>query len=217
MQKEVLGGWEPSERYPDPAITSLDPSFLKYRVFNASIERLATGMRWSEGPVWFGDARCLLWSDIPNNRMMQWDETTGRTSVFRFPSNYSNGNTRDRQGRLVTCEHDSRRVTRTEYDGTITVLIDKFDGKTAQLAERRRRQVRRLDLVHRSAARHLRQLRGASRDPGTADQCLSPRSEDRARDRRGRRHQAERPVLLAGRAQDVHRRLLRPAARDPRL
>jgi gluconolactonase len=125
----AFGGWEPSERYPDPAITALDPSFLKYRVFNASIERLATGMRWSEGPVWFGDARCVLWSDIPNNRMMRWDETTRRASVFRSPSNYSNGNTRDRQGRLVTCEHDARRVTRTEYDGTITVLIDKFDGK----------------------------------------------------------------------------------------
>src|SRR5215471_7886959 len=125
----TLGGWEPSERYPDPAIKVLDPSFLKYRVFNASIERLVTGMRWSEGPVWFGDARCVLWSDIPNNRIMRWDEETGRTSVYRKPSNYSNGNTRDRQGRLVTCEHDARRVTRTEYDGTITVLIDKFDGK----------------------------------------------------------------------------------------
>ena len=71
----------------------------------------------------------MLWSDIPNNRIMRWDEATGRASVFRKPSNYSNGNTRDRQGRLVTCEHDARRVTRTEYDGTITVLIDKFDGK----------------------------------------------------------------------------------------
>jgi gluconolactonase len=125
----VFGGWEPSERYPDPAVKILDPSFSKYRVFSASVERLATGMRWSEGPVWFGDARCVIWSDIPNNRMMRWDEATGRTNVFRSPSNYSNGNTRDRQGRLVTCEHDARRVTRTEYDGTITVLIDKFDGK----------------------------------------------------------------------------------------
>jgi gluconolactonase len=86
-------------------------------------------MRWSEGPVWIGDARCVLWSDIPNNRMMRYDEETGAVSVFRKPSNYSNGNTRDRQGRLVTCEHDTRRVTRTEYDGTITVIADKFDGK----------------------------------------------------------------------------------------
>ncbi len=125
----TLGGWEPSEAYPDPAVKTLDPSFLKYRVFNASVERLATGMRWSEGPVWFGDARCVLWSDIPNNRIMRWDEETGRLSVYRKPSNNANGNTRDRQGRLVTCEHDARRITRTEYDGTITVLIDKFEGK----------------------------------------------------------------------------------------
>jgi gluconolactonase len=124
-----LGGWEPSERYPDPAIQILDPSFAKYRIAQTSVERLAAGMRWCEGPVYFGDARCLLWSDIPNNRIMRWDEQTARVSVCRRPSNYANGNTRDRQGRLVTCEHDSRRVTRTEYDGSITVLIDKFDGK----------------------------------------------------------------------------------------
>jgi gluconolactonase len=129
MPKVTFGGWEPSERYPDPAIKILDPSFAKYRVPLAGVERLATGMRWSEGPVWFGDARCLLWSDLPNNRIMRWDEETGRTTIFRKPSNYANGNTRDRQGRLITCEHDTRRVTRTEYDGTITVLIDKFDGK----------------------------------------------------------------------------------------
>jgi gluconolactonase len=129
VSKEAFGGWEPSEAYPDPAIRVLDPSFAKYRIFNASIERLATGMRWSEGPVWFGDARCVLWSDIPNNRIMRWDEETGRVSVFRKPSNFANGNTRDRQGRLITCEHDARRVTRTEYDGSITVLIDRFDGK----------------------------------------------------------------------------------------
>jgi len=79
--------------------------------------------------VWFGDARCLLWSDIPNNRIMRWDAETGDVTVFRKPSNYANGNTRDRQGRLVTCEHDSRRVTRTEYDGTMTVVLDCFDGK----------------------------------------------------------------------------------------
>jgi gluconolactonase len=129
MPDATFGAWEASERYPDPAVKILDPSFAKYRVFNTSIERLATGMRWSEGPVWFGDARCVLWSDIPNNRIMRWDEETGRVSVFRKPSSFANGNTRDRQGRLVTCEHDARRVTRTEYDGTVTVLIDKFDGK----------------------------------------------------------------------------------------
>src|SRR5256886_5494117 len=127
--RTALGGWEPSERYPDPAIQILDPSFAKYRIAQTTVERLAGGMRWCEGPVYFGDARCLLWSDIPNNRIMRWDEETGRASVYRKPSNFANGNTSDRQGRLITCEHDTRRVTRTEYDGTITVLIDKFDGK----------------------------------------------------------------------------------------
>jgi len=121
--------WQPSQRYPDPAIQILDPSFAKYRVNAAAVERLATGFRWCEGPVWFGDGRYLLWSDIPNNRIMRWDEETGVTSVFRKPSNNANGNTRDRQGRLVTCEHDARRVTRTEYDGSITVILDRFEGK----------------------------------------------------------------------------------------
>src|SRR5262245_29030975 len=99
----AFGRWEPSERYPDPTIQILDPSFARYRLALASVERIATNMRWCEGPVYFGDARCLLWSDIPNNRIMRWDEETGRVSVFRKPSNNANGNTRDRQGRLVTC------------------------------------------------------------------------------------------------------------------
>jgi gluconolactonase len=125
----AFAGWQPNEMYPDPAVQVLDPSFNKYRLFNASVERLATGMRWCEGPVWIGDARCLLWSDIPSNAIMRWDEETGQTSVFRKPSNNANGNTRDRQGRLITCEHGGRRVSRTEYDGTITTLIDRFEGK----------------------------------------------------------------------------------------
>lgn len=121
--------WEPSQRYPDPRVRIIDPGFAKYRLSLAKVERIATGMRWSEGPVWFGDGRFLLWSDIPNNRIMKWEESTGAVSVFRKPSNNSNGNTRDRQGRLLTCEHDARRVTRTEYDGSITVIADAFDGK----------------------------------------------------------------------------------------
>jgi gluconolactonase len=121
--------WQPATRYPDAAIESLDPRFAKYCVFNAAVERLATGQRWAEGPVWFGDARFLLWSDIPNNRLQRWDEATGTVSTFRQPSNHSNGNTRDRQGRLVSCEHGGRRVVRTEYDGTLSVLVDGFDGK----------------------------------------------------------------------------------------
>lgn len=119
----------PITRYPDPSIIVHDPRFNQYRVGNAAIERLWTGARWCEGPVWFGDMRSLIWSDIPNNRMLRWDEETGEVSVFRKPSNNSNGNTRDRQGRLITCEHGTNRVTRTEHDGTITVLMDSFDGK----------------------------------------------------------------------------------------
>jgi gluconolactonase len=122
-------GWTPAPRYPDPAVISLDPAFDKYRLPLAAVERLATGCRWNEGPVWFGDARCLLWNDIPNNRTMRWDEVTGQVSAHREPSNFANGQTRDRAGRLITCEHGGRRVTRTEYDGTITVLIDRYDGK----------------------------------------------------------------------------------------
>ena len=127
---ERSDAWRPSSRYPDPSVISLDPKFDAIKLPLAGVERLATGCRWSEGPVWFGDGRYLLWSDIPNNKIMRWDEVTGHTSVFREPSNFSNGQTRDRQGRLVTCEHGGRRVTRTEYDGSITVLIDNFEGKS---------------------------------------------------------------------------------------
>ncbi len=121
--------WQPATFYPDPAVRSLHPSFDRYRLALAAVERLATGLRWAEGPVWFGDARHLLVSDIPNNRILKWEEETGAVSVFRKPSGYANGNTRDRQGRLVTCEHGNRRVTRTEHDGSITVLMDRFEGK----------------------------------------------------------------------------------------
>jgi gluconolactonase len=116
-------------RYPDPAIEILDPRFNSYSIKNSTVERLWTGCRWAEGPVWFGDGRYLLWSDIPNNRILRWTEETGEVSVYRSPSNNSNGNTRDKQGRLITCEHDARRVTRTEHDGTVTVLMDRFEGK----------------------------------------------------------------------------------------
>jgi gluconolactonase len=120
----------PSERrYPDPAIRVLDPRFNALRIASASVECLYQGARWSEGPVWFGDGRYLLWSDIPNDRILRWDEESGQVGVFRKSSNNANGNTRDREGRLVTCEHLTRRVTRTEYDGSITVLADRYDGK----------------------------------------------------------------------------------------
>jgi gluconolactonase len=106
----------------------ISPQFRNLILFNAAVETLYTGTRWGEGPVWFGDAQHLVWSDIPNNRMLRWMDGAG-VSLFRSPSNYSNGNTRDRQGRLVTCEHGTRRVTRTEHDGRITVIADSYGGK----------------------------------------------------------------------------------------
>lgn len=106
----------------------IDPAFGRYVMGNAPVKRLATGFDWVEGPVWFGDAGCLLFSDIPNNRILRWSEETG-ISTYRADSNFSNGHTRDLQGRLVSCEHGTRRVTRTEYDGSITVIADGFEGK----------------------------------------------------------------------------------------
>ena len=116
-------------RYPDVAVEVVDSRFNAYRNGNAAVECLYTGTRWAEGPVWFGDFGSLVFSDIPNNRMLRYCEITNSVSVFRQPSNYGNGNTRDLQGRLITCEHLSRRVTRTEYDGSLTVLLDRFEGK----------------------------------------------------------------------------------------
>ncbi|MDW3214677.1 MAG: SMP-30/gluconolactonase/LRE family protein [Ilumatobacteraceae bacterium] len=107
----------------------LDPRFGELFAPHIRVERLWTGARWSEGPAWFAAGRYLVWSDIPNNRMLRYDETDGSVSVFRSPSNNTNGNTVDPQGRLVSCEHLTRRVTRTEHDGSITVVADRFDGK----------------------------------------------------------------------------------------
>jgi gluconolactonase len=107
----------------------IDPRFGALVNGNAHLEQLYTGCRWAEGPAWFGAMRSVVWSDIPNNRMLRYDEAGGTVSVFRNPSNNSNGNTIDRQGRLVSCEHGARRVSRTEHDGRITVIADRFDGK----------------------------------------------------------------------------------------
>jgi gluconolactonase len=107
---------------------TIDPSFKSFVIGNAPVRQIATGFSWTEGPVWFGDANCLLFSDIPNNRIMRWTPGVG-TSVYREPSNFANGHTRDREGRLVTCEHGGRRVTRTELDGSITVIADNYKGK----------------------------------------------------------------------------------------
>lgn len=105
-----------------------DPRFPHMIVGSARLEELYSGCRWAEGPVWFGDANQLLWSDIPNQRILRWTPGGG-VSVFREPSNFANGLTRDRQGRLVACEHGLRRVTRTEPDGTLTVLAERHAGK----------------------------------------------------------------------------------------
>ena len=121
--------FQTQSRYPDPSIEVLDPRFLKLRLFSSSVEQLASGLRWAEGPVWFGDGRYLLLSDIPNNRILRWDDASGHVSVFRAPSHNANGLARDHLGRLLTCEHQTRRITRTEYNGHITVLADRFEGK----------------------------------------------------------------------------------------
>ncbi len=110
-------------------VVVLDPRFKSLFASYVRVERLWTGARWSEGPAWFAAGRYLVWSDIPNNRMLRYIEPSGEVSVFREPSNNSNGNTVDNQGRLVTCEHLTRRVSRTEFDGSIAVLADKWKGK----------------------------------------------------------------------------------------
>ena len=111
------------------SIEILDPRFNACLIGHARIERLWSGARWLEGPVWFAAGRYLLMSDIPNNRILRYDEPGDHVSVFRQPSNNSNGHTVDRQGRLVSCEHLARRVTRTELDGSITVIADSYKGK----------------------------------------------------------------------------------------
>lgn len=125
----MINDWVPSQRYPDPSVVSVSTAFDKYVLKLAKIERLATGFRWCEGPVWIGDQRVLIWSDVPGNVQYRWDEQSGEVSVFRKPSNNGNGNTRDRQGRLLVCEHLTRRVIRVEIDGTHTVIADSFNGK----------------------------------------------------------------------------------------
>ena len=107
----------------------LDERFTKLTLGNVHLEKLYTGCRWAEGPAYFAAGRYLVWSDIPNDRMMRWDETDGSVSVFRSPANNTNGHTVDREGRLVSCEHRGRCVSRTEHDGTRTVLADRFEGK----------------------------------------------------------------------------------------
>src|SRR5580692_8565406 len=119
----------PGSRYPDPHIEVIDKARFKGSPGTGGVERVATGFRWAEGPAYFRGGRYLIFSDIPNNCMIRFLEDDNHTSVFRSPSYNSNGNTTDREGRLVTCEHGGRRVTRTEHDGTITIIADRYNGK----------------------------------------------------------------------------------------
>jgi gluconolactonase len=116
-------------RYPDPDILVLDPRFARIKIGNTPIRRLHTGMLWAEGPAWNGVGKYLIWSDIPNDVQLRWLEDDGHVSVFRNPAGNSNGNTFDREGRQISCEHGNRRVVRYEYDGKTTVLADRFGGK----------------------------------------------------------------------------------------
>ena len=124
-----LARWESPApiRYPDPDILVLDPRFQPLILGHAAIERIATGFRFTEGPAYYGDGRYLLFSDIPNDRLLRWDEITGAVVILRDPAGYPDGNTRDRQGRLITCELGSRTLTRTEQDGAVTVLAAAFE------------------------------------------------------------------------------------------
>jgi len=116
--------FQPNSRLPDESFEILAPEGRELRLFSSCVEQLATGLQWAEGPVWFGDGRYLLLSDIPNDRILRWDDCSGEVSVFRQPAGNANGHARDAQGRLVTCSHGRRAVLRTELDGRETVLAD---------------------------------------------------------------------------------------------
>ena len=209
--------WQPSPRYPDPAVVVVDESFGRYRLPLAKIERLATGFRWAEGPVWLGDTRSLVWSDVPGNRMYRWDEETGATSVFRNPSGHANGNTRDRRG---TAAH--LRARRPQ--GVAHRVRRKGDHadrplrrQAAQFAERHRLQVRPLDLVHRPRLRHSRLLRRRQGRARTPDQRVPPGYIGQGDGRRRGDQPAQRARVLARRVDPLHRRVAFGPEEDPRL
>ena len=132
----------------------IDPRFRHYILGNASLEQLATGFRWIEGLVWMGDWNCLLFEDLPRNRIMRWSEATG-VSIYREPSNYTNGQTRDRQGRLISCSHRGRCLYLTQHDGRVETLVDRHDGRRLNAPNDVAVKSDGTDLVHRSALRHL--------------------------------------------------------------
>lgn len=127
-QNRDFSGQRPT-RYPEPDVVSLDKSFDKIKVGNTTIQRIAQGFLWAEGPAWHGGGKYLVWSDIPNDKQYRWIEEDGHVSVIHQPAGYSNGNTFDYQGRQISCEHGNRRVLRYELSGKTTVLADKFEGK----------------------------------------------------------------------------------------
>jgi gluconolactonase len=127
--RDFRPGASPTTYFTDPDVIAVDPAFEAYVVPNSAIARLWTGALWAEGPAWNALGRYLVWSDIPNNRQMRWLEEDGHVSTFRSPSNYANGNSFDREGRQLACEHLTRRVVRYELDGSATVLADSFEGK----------------------------------------------------------------------------------------
>ena len=127
--RDFSPGAAPTTYFTDPDVLTIEPAFDGLRQPNVSIQRLWTGALWSEGPAWNSQGRYLVWSDIPNNRQMRWMEEDGHVSVFRAPSNNSNGNTFDFQGRQLSCEHLTRRVVRYELDGSATIIASHFDGK----------------------------------------------------------------------------------------
>ena len=190
--------------------------FEKYWIKLSCVERLATGCRWAEGPVYVGDGRYLLWSDIPNNRILKWEEETGAVSVYRKPSNFANGNTRDRQGRLVTCLHGGRSVVRTEYDGSITTIADSFDGKRLNSPN---------DVVVKSDGSIwftdpvfgiLADYEGYKATPEIdANVYRWDPDTKQARHRRRGRARPQRPVLLARREDPLHRR--EPRRAEPQV
>ena len=225
----------PTTYFTDPDVLTVDPAFDGLRQPNAPIQRLWTGALWSEGPAWNSVGRFLVWSDIPNNRQLRWSEDDGHVSVFRMPSNNSNGNTFDFQGRQLSCEHLTRRLVRYELDGSVTVLAVDLQRQAAQLAERCRAASRRQLLVHRPSVWRAA-LRGHGRcgrrageqgradepeaRPAAGDRLLQARAADgglpprqeRHADAGGRRRpraRPERPVLLAG-LQEALRRQHRP-------
>src|SRR5712691_4536925 len=210
--------WQPSQRYPDPLIKIVDPSFARYRLALAKVERIASGMRWCEGPVWVGDGRYLLWSDIPNNRIMKWEEENRRGE--RVPQALEQ---RQRQHARPPGAPAHLRARLAARDAHRARRLDHGDRRplrrqAAQFAERHRLQVRRLDLVHRSSVRRARLLRGARGEARAADQRLSLGSQDQqAGSRHGRCEPAKRSRFFSRRVEALHHRGRPEPARGPRL